>query len=268
MVENCQKAIGNHPLSKKTVAFVASNSPDAIAAKKSLEKLYGENSPAEAEVIVALGGDGFMLATLHRFMNSNIPVYGMNKGTIGFLMNEYSEDELYERLANTSPSTISPLEMLAEDMSGSIHRAKAINEVSLLRQSYQAASLGISIDGRTRLDPLICDGVMVATPAGSTAYNLSAQGPILPLEAPLLALTPVSPFRPRRWRGALLPNTSKVEITINEAAKRPVNAVADHTEIKSVRKVTIEQDLESKSIILFDPDHSWDERILREQFLY
>ena len=158
MVESCQIAIGNHPLSKKTVAFVASNSPDAIAAKKSLEKLYGESSPADAEVIVALGGDGFMLATLHRFMNSNIPVYGMNKGTIGFLMNEYSEDDLYERLANTSPSTISPLEMQAEDMAGSVHRAKAINEVSLLRQSYQAASLGISIDGRTRLDPLICDG--------------------------------------------------------------------------------------------------------------
>lgn len=268
MLENCDTSIGKHPLKKKIVAFVASNSPDAIAAKKSLEKLYGEISPADAEVIVALGGDGFMLATLHRFMNSGIPVYGMNKGTVGFLMNEYSQDDLYARLDETEASTLYPLEMVAEDMSGSIHRAKAINEVSLLRQSYQAASLGISIDGRTRLDPLICDGIMVATPAGSTAYNLSAQGPILPLDAPLLALTPVSPFRPRRWRGALLPNSSKVEISINEAGKRPVNAVADHTEIKSVRKVIVEQDPQSQCVILFDPDHSWDERILREQFLY
>jgi NAD+ kinase len=268
MIRSLGKRIGNTPLKKKNISFVASNSPDAADALVSLQKRYGNCDLDGADIIVALGGDGFMLATLHRFMNSGVPVYGMNKGTIGFLMNEYSEEDLYERLESSEPSTIHPLDMSAEDMSGSIHRAKAINEVSLLRQSYQAASLGIRIDGRTRLDPLICDGIMVATPAGSTAYNLSAHGPILPLEAPLLALTPVSPFRPRRWRGALLPNSSKVEITINEAEKRPVNAVADNAEIKSVRRVLVEQDRDSQTVILFDPHHSWDERILAEQFQY
>ncbi len=251
----------------KKIAFVASNTPAAQEALVALRARYGGTSPEEAEVIVALGGDGFMLTTQHRFMDSGIAVYGMNKGTIGFLMNEYSEDDLEARLANASRSTIRPLEMEAEDIRGEVHRAKAINEVSLLRQSYQAASLGIKIDGRTRLDPLICDGVLVATPAGSTAYNLSAHGPILPLEAPLLALTPVSPFRPRRWRGALIPNSARIEIIVNEVDKRPVNAVADHFEIKSVRRVDVQQS-KSKGIILFDRDHSWDERILSEQFQY
>lgn len=248
------------------IAFVASEAPDAQDACHRLTERYGSQQPENAEIIVALGGDGFMLATQHRFMNSGIPVYGMNKGSVGFLMNEYQEDDLHERIAAAKRSKIRPLDMEAGDVSGRVHRAKAINEVSLLRQSYQAASLGISIDGKPRLDPLICDGVMVATPAGSTAYNLSAHGPILPLNAPLLALTPVSPFRPRRWRGALIPDASKVEITINEVGKRPVNAVADHTEIKSVRFVRIEQDRESVGLILFDAEHSWDERILREQF--
>ena len=249
-------------------AFVASEAADAQDALARLSTRYGNAAPEKADLIVALGGDGFMLATQHRFMNTGTPVYGMNKGTVGFLMNEYHEDDLPERVAKAKKSRIRPLDMEAEDVTGRVHRAKAINEVSLLRQSYQAASLGIRIDGKTRLDPLVCDGVMVATPAGSTAYNLSAHGPILPLNAPLLALTPVSPFRPRRWRGALIPNSSKIDISINEVGKRPVNAVADHTEIKSVRNVRIRQDRESVGIILFDSDHSWDERILREQFQY
>jgi NAD+ kinase len=252
----------------KKIAFVASSSCEAQAALKNLSARYGECDPEDAEAIVALGGDGFMLATLHRFMNRGVPVYGMNKGTIGFLMNEYDEDQLVERIANAEASAIRPLDMRVEDITGKIHRAKAINEVSLLRQSFQAASLGIKIDGRIRLDPLICDGVLVATPAGSTAYNLSAHGPILPLDAPLLALTPVSPFRPRRWRGALIPNNRRIEITVNDSEKRPVNAVADHTEFKSARIVQIKLDRSSKCIILFDPDHSWDERILQEQFQY
>lgn len=248
------------------IAFVASDTDEAREALDRLVIRYGNCDPESAETIVALGGDGFMLTTQHRFMNSGIPVYGMNKGTVGFLMNEYTEDDLPERIARAKRSKIRPLDMEAGDVSGRVHRAQAINEVSLLRQSYQAASLGIAIDGHSRLDPLICDGVMVATPAGSTAYNLSAHGPILPLNAPLLALTPVSPFRPRRWRGALIPNTAKIEITVNEVGKRPVNAVADHTEIKSVRYVRIQQDRKSVGLILFDAEHSWDERILREQF--
>ncbi len=250
------------------IAFVASNAPAAMEAMVVLTERYGNAAQDKADVIVALGGDGFMLATQHRFMDSGMPIYGMNKGTVGFLMNVYGEEGLEERLEAATASIIRPLEMEAEDVDGTIHKAKAINEVSLLRQSYQAASLGIRIDGRTRLDPLICDGVLVATPAGSTAYNLSAHGPILPLEAPLLALTPVSPFRPRRWRGALIPNRSRVEITINEIEKRPVNAVADHYEVKSVRRVVVHQSAHSKGIILFDSEHSWDERILAEQFQY
>jgi len=248
------------------LAFVASNAPDAKASLARLTARYGDLGPDDADIVVALGGDGFMLATQHRFMNSGKPVYGMNKGTVGFLMNEYSEEGLPERVANATARTIHPLDMEAQDSAGFIHHAKAINEVSMLRQSYQAASLCIRIDGKTRLDPLVCDGVLLATPAGSTAYNLSAHGPILPLDAPLLALTPVSPFRPRRWRGALIPNTSEVTITVNEPEKRPVNAVADHTEIKTVLRVTIRQDAASSGILLFDAEHSWDERILREQF--
>ena len=250
------------------IAFVASNAPEAQSALARLTQRYGASDPADAEVIVALGGDGFMLATQHRFMNSGIPVYGMNKGTVGFLMNEYGEDDLPGRISNAVARTIRPLDMEAEDAAGEVHHAKAINEVSLLRQSYQAASLAIAIDGRMRLDPLICDGVLVATPAGSTAYNLSAHGPILPLDAPLLALTPVSAFRPRRWRGALIPDSSEVIIAVNELDKRPVNAVADHIEIKSVRRVRVRQDRDSQGILLFDPDHSWDERVLAEQFQY
>lgn len=250
------------------IAFVASRTEEAAQSLALLEKKYGNTKPASADFIVALGGDGFMLSTQHRFMNSNVPVYGMNKGTVGFLMNEYHEDNLDERLKAAVENTIQPLLMIATDAKGKTYRHKAINEVSLLRQSYQAASLKIAIDDKVRLERLIGDGVLVATPAGSTAYNLSAHGPILPLDAPLLALTPISPFRPRRWRGALIPSNSKIEITINEPEKRPVNAVADHFEVKSVQNVLVMEDKESKGIILFDPDHSWDERILAEQFQY
>ncbi|MEM9332279.1 MAG: NAD kinase [Pseudomonadota bacterium] len=250
------------------IAFVSSVADDAEYAKNKLESIYGATPPQDADVIVALGGDGFMLQTQHEFMNSGKPIYGMNKGTIGFLMNEYKTDNLRQRITSALRSKIRPLRMSALDMNGERHEAMAINEVSLFRQSYQAANLSVTTDGRRRLESLICDGLMVATPAGSTAYNLSAHGPILPLQAPLLALTPVSPFRPRRWRGALIPNTIEVVISINEPDKRPVNAVADHTEIKSVVEVGIELDTENTGLILFDPEHSWDDRILAEQFQY
>jgi len=250
------------------LAFLASDTKDAQAALDKLVSIYGNCDPKDASAVIALGGDGFMLQTQHTYMNSGIPIYGMNKGTVGFLMNEYKPDNLKQRVARALKSKIRPLAMKATDMDGKVHEAIAINEVSLLRQSYQAASLSITTDGKERLEALICDGVLVATPAGSTAYNLSAHGPILPLGAPLLALTPVSPFRPRRWRGALLPNTVEVIIKINEPEKRPVNAVADHTEIKSVKEVCIKLDMGNSGVILFDPDHSWDDRILAEQFQY
>ena len=250
------------------LAFLACETEDAENALEKLVSIYGNCKPEEATAIIALGGDGFMLQTQHDFMNSGLPIYGMNKGTVGFLMNEYKPDNLRQRISRGLKSTIRPLAMTATDMDGKVHEAIAINEVSLLRQSYQAASLSIATDGKVRLEALVCDGVMVATPAGSTAYNLSAHGPILPLGAPLLALTPVSPFRPRRWRGALLPNTVEVIIKVNDPKKRPVNAVADHTEIKSVKEVCIKLDMENSGLILFDPDHSWDDRILAEQFQY
>jgi len=250
------------------LAFLASETKDAQEALEKLVSIYGNCKPQEAMAIIALGGDGFMLQTQHEYMNSGLPIYGMNKGTVGFLMNEYKPDNLRQRVSRALKSKIRPLSMVATDMNGKTHKAVAINEVSLLRQSYQAASLSITTDGKERLEALICDGVLVATPAGSTAYNLSAHGPILPLGAPLLALTPVSPFRPRRWRGALLPNTVEVIIKVNEPEKRPVNAVADHTEIKSVKEVCIKLDMENSGLILFDPDHSWDDRILAEQFQY
>ncbi|MEO0329744.1 MAG: NAD kinase [Pseudomonadota bacterium] len=250
------------------LAFLASDTNDAQAALEKLVSIYGNYDVTEADAIVALGGDGFMLQTQHQFMSSGMPIYGMNKGTIGFLMNEYRTDNLRQRVAGALRSKIRPLKMQVKDGTGERHEAMAINEVSLLRQSYQAASLSITIDGKTRLSELVCDGLMVATPAGSTAYNLSAHGPILPIGAPLLALTPVSAFRPRRWRGALLPNTSEVVIKVNEPEKRPVNAVADHTEFKSVSEVHVTLDDKNNGLILFDPDHSWDDRILAEQFQY
>ncbi|MCT8990962.1 NAD kinase [Chelativorans sp. SCAU2101] len=254
--------------SSLALAFVSADTEDARNAAARLSALYGQERPEDADVIVALGGDGFMLQTLHATMGTGKKIYGMNRGTVGFLMNEYHEQDLRRRVAEAIPETIRPLEMEATDASGRTSKALAINEVSLLRQSYQAAKIRIAIDGKVRLEELICDGVMVATPAGSTAYNLSAHGPILPLDAPLLALTPVSPFRPRRWRGALLPNRSTVELVILEADKRPVNAVADHTEIKSVTRVQVRESRDLTATILFDASHSWDERILAEQFRY
>ena len=249
-------------------SFIASSTPDAQAAARHLAALYGNAREEDADVIVALGGDGFMLQTLHDQMSSGRMVYGMNRGSVGFLMNDYSDKDLSGRIDAAVENIIRPLEMIATDADGIAHTALAINEVSLLRQSYQAAKLQLSIDGEVRLEELICDGVMVATPAGSTAYNLSAHGPILPLDAQLLALTPVSAFRPRRWRGALLPNKVKVTIDVLEPGKRPVNAVADHTEVKSVVRVQVAESQDCTTRILTDSSHSWNDRILAEQFLY
>ena len=246
------------------IAFVASQTPEARDAYAKLEKRYGNADPTKADVIVALGGDGLMLQTLHKFMNSGKPIYGMHRGTVGFLMNEFVD--LAERLAAAHITVIHPLVMRARDAHGRTHEHRAINEVSLFRQSAQAAHLRILIDGQERLAELIADGVLVATPAGSTAYNLSAQGPIIPINAPLLALTAISPFRPRRWRGALLPNKARVTIEVMEADKRPVAAVADHDEVRSVRSVDIGMDHTISINMLFDPGHNLDERILREQF--
>lgn len=248
------------------IAFVASHTAEARDAYGRLEKRYGNADPAKADVIVALGGDGLMLQTLHKFMNSGKPIYGMHRGTVGFLMNEFVEERLSERLSNAHITVIHPLVMQARDVQGRSHEHRAINEVSLFRQSAQAAHLRIKIDDQERLAELIADGVLVATPAGSTAYNLSAQGPIIPINAPLLALTAISPFRPRRWRGALLPNKAKVTIEVMDAEKRPVAAVADHDEVRSVRSVDISMDLNISINMLFDPGHNLDERILREQF--
>jgi len=248
------------------IAFVASQTPEARAAYERLEKRYGNADPTQADVIVALGGDGLMLQTLHKFMNSGKPIYGMHRGTIGFLMNEFVEDGLTERIAAAQKTVIHPLVMRARDAQGRTHEHRAINEVSLFRQSAQAAHLRILIDGQERLAELIADGLLVATPAGSTAYNLSVQGPIIPINAPMLALTPISPFRPRRWRGALLPDKAKITIEVMEADKRPVAAVADHDEVRSVRAVDVSMDHATSIDMLFDPGHSLDERILREQF--
>jgi NAD+ kinase len=250
----------------KKLVFISSDAPQAKKAADRLIGVYGQCALAEADVIVALGGDGFMLQTLHANMNSGRQIYGMNRGSVGFLMNAFKLGNLMERIEAATSESIRPLEMTAVNIEGRAFRAYAINEVSLLRQSYQAAKIRISVDGRLRLDELICDGVLLSTPAGSTAYNLSARGPILPLDAPLLALTPVSPFRPRRWQGALLPNDATVSLEILEADKRPVNAVADHYEVKSVVSVAIAEARDSSVTILFDSDHSWDERILAEQF--
>lgn len=250
----------------QTIAFVAGSSPEAHEAYERLKARYGNADPDTADVVVALGGDGLMLQTLHKYMNTGKPIYGMHRGTIGFLMNEYAEEGLRERLCAAQMTVIHPLVMRATDASGRVHEHRAINEVSLFRQSAQAAHLRILVDGKERMAELVADGVLVATPAGSTAYNLSVQGPIIPINASLLALTPISPFRPRRWRGALLPDKAKVTIEVLESDKRPVAAVADHDEVRSVRTVDIRMDHSVSINMLFDPGHNLDDRILREQF--
>src|SRR6516162_2132172 len=232
----------------KHIAFVASDTPSAQKARRLLVRRYGDALPETADAVVALGGDGLMLSTLQRFMN------------------EYSDKHLVERLAAAEVTVIHPLLMRARDAAGRVHRHRAINEVSLFRQTYQAARLRIVVDGRERLAELVADGIMLATPAGSTAYNLSVQGPIIPIGAPLLALTPISPFRPRRWHGALLPDRAHVSIEVLEPGKRPVAAVADHDEVRSVRTVDIHMDHATAMHMLFDPGHSLDERIIGEQF--
>jgi NAD+ kinase len=248
------------------VAFVASATPDAQDSAAELRRAYGSTAPEEADVIVALGGDGLMLQTLHRFMGTGKPIYGMNKGSVGFLMNEFHEDSLRERLEAAQRSIVHPLLMEAVDVAGRTHTARAINEVSMLRQTYQAAKLRISVDRKVQMSELIADGILVATPTGSTAYNLSVNGPILPLNASLLALTPISAFRPRRWHGALLPDHACITIDVLEADRRPVSAVADHTEFRDVAKVEVSMDRSIDLVMLHDPDHSLDQRILREQF--
>jgi len=250
------------------VAFVASEAASAVEARDRLTERYGAVAPSSADAIVALGGDGIMLQTLHAHMRDRIPIYGMNRGSVGFLMNEYHEDGLIERLAQAEVNRLHPLTMRAWDHQGTAHSSLAINEVALFRETFQAAKLRISVDGTVRLEELICDGAMVATPAGSTAYNLSAHGPIVPINAPLLALTPISPFRPRRWRGALLPNRARIMMEVLEHDKRPVSAVADHFETRGVIKVEIEQAREIDLFMMFDPGHSLDERVLAEQFRF
>ena len=252
----------------RNIAFVASETEEAETARHELSSRYGSVSPEEADIIVALGGDGLMLQTMHRYLRNRIPIYGMNRGSVGFLLNDYHADDLLTRLARAETTVIHPLCMTAYDREGVKHEALAINEVSLFRQIYQAAKLRISVDGKVRMDELICDGILLSTPAGSTAYNLSAHGPILPINAPLLVLTPISPFRPRRWRGALLPNTARVTIEVLEPEKRPVSAVADNTEFRDV--ITVESAEESgiEIFMMFDPGHTLAERIISEQFGY
>jgi NAD+ kinase len=251
------------PISRLT--FTASDRPEAQEARAKLAELYGDAGDA-AQAIVALGGDGFMLESLHKNLGDGKPIYGMNRGSVGFLMNEYVADGLIERVNAAVRAVIHPLAMVAIDMRRQQHRALAINEVSLLRQSRQTAKLRISIDGTVRMEELVCDGVMVATPAGSTAYNLSAHGPIIPLDAKVLALTPISAFRPRRWRGAQLPHTARVTIEVLEADKRSVSAVADNFEVRDVVEVHVQEDRSISLAMLFDAGRSLEERVLAEQF--
>jgi NAD+ kinase len=255
-------------LSQPRVSIVTNETPDAEAAAARLRAQFGDFAPEEADFVIALGGDGLMLQTLHRIMKSNVPVYGMNFGSVGFMMNDFSETDVIERLKAAQRTEIYPLSMDVLDASGNRQTALAFNEVSLFRSTHQAAKIQIAVDNEVRLDELICDGILLATPAGSTAYNLSAHGPILPIEAPLLALTPISPFRPRRWRGAILSNRAEVRFLLREAEKRPVSAVADNVEIQSVREVTVREDRSHGVTLLFDPGKSLEERVLSEQFKF
>lgn len=248
------------------IHFAAADHETAQKALTRLVERYGQSSEAAADVIIALGGDGFMLQTLHRHIEKPKPIYGMNQGTVGFLLNSYSEEALKDRLAATEQELLHPLEMTAKTAEGEDVTALAFNEVSLLRQTRQTAHIRIHVDGRERMSKLVCDGVLLSTPAGSTAYNFSAHGPILPLDSSVLALTPISAFRPRHWRGALLSQKAEIELDILNPAKRPVSAVADSTEVRDILSVRI---VEKRSIalpVLFDPEHSYEERVLAEQF--
>ena len=253
-------------MTDKRYAFVASRTAEAQALCESLVARYGQVPVEESDVIVALGGDGFMLQTLHRHGRHGKPVYGLKAGTVGFLMNQYRDDDLPARLAASHPATLKPLEMTATSEAGSSVNALAYNEVSLLRQTKQAAKIRILLNGAVRLDELVCDGVLLSTAAGSTAYNLSAHGPILPLDAAVLALTPISPFRPRRWRGAILRDDTEVRFEILDHYKRPVSATADSSEVRDVVEVVVRQSRETTVTLLFDPEHNLEERILKEQF--
>ena len=248
------------------LAFVAAQTSGALSAKQRLMTRYGDCTIKEAEVIVALGGDGLMLECLHQVLGSSMPVYGMNCGSVGFMMNEYNEDDLPQRISKALSSVLHPLRMHAVTASGVVEEAMALNEVSLLREGRQAAKIRISIDQRERLNELICDGILISTPAGSTAYNLSAHGPIVPLSANLLPLTPISAFRPRRWRGALLSSNVDVLFEVLEPDKRPVAAVADFTEVRDVVSVAVNEDRSLGATVLFDPDRALSERIITEQF--
>ncbi|MBV9840663.1 MAG: NAD kinase [Sphingomonadaceae bacterium] len=250
------------------LALLASPTPPAQAAASELRARYEWVEPEQAEIVVALGGDGFMLQTLHTMLDRHRsqPVFGMNLGTVGFLMNEWGIDALHDRLKRARSFSVTPLRMDVETVDGELFSIPAINEVSLLRETRQTAWIEIAVDGRVVLPELVCDGALVATPAGSTAYNLSAQGPILPLGSALLALTPISAFRPRRWRGAILPEASKLRFRVLDPNKRPVSAVADQREVRDVATVTVAIDRSRPLNMLFDPEHALDDRIAREQF--
>lgn len=249
------------------ICVLASPTKLAQESRARLVARYGDADFRHADVVVCLGGDGFMLETLHRFMPRGLPIYGMNRGSVGFMMNDYREDDLETRIPRSRAVVLHPLRMVARTMDGGVVNAVAVNEVSLLRETRQTAKLRITIDDIVRMDELIADGALIATPAGSTAYNLSVGGAIIPLGANLLALTPISAFRPRRWRGALLPHEARVKIEVMEPEKRPVSAVADFTEVRDVRDVEIVEDRSINLTLLFDPEHALEERVLKEQFL-
>ncbi len=256
-------------MTARRIAFTASDTPEAQSALHALRECYAElevGEASEADIVVALGGDGFMLRTLHALRDDRRPIYGMNLGSIGFLLNQYSTDSLVERLEKAEPFTMHPLKMQAEDMASEHHEAHAINDISLLRETQQTAKIRILIDDVVRMEELICDGVLICTPPGSTAYNLSAHGPALPISSGILGLTPISAFRPRRWRGALLPHSAKVIFECLDPEKRPVSATADGHEVRNVVRIAVAEDTESTVTMLFDPEHDLNERILKEQF--
>lgn len=248
------------------LCFMADKTDIAQESPHRLEQRYGKSSCSKADIIVALGGDGFLLQTMHKYIGKGIPFYGMNRGSVGFLLNKYREDQLIERLQRADHVMLRPLEMIAQSSTKSL-KALALNEVSLLRQSRQAADIAITVDGVQRITDLICDGVLVSTPAGSTAYNFSVHGPILPLTSNVLALTPISPFRPRRWQGAILPRHAEVVFDIRQSEKRPVSAVADFTELRHVERVIVHEAEKIGISLLFDPEYNLEDRVLDEQFI-